>query len=128
MKRIFTLLFVAVLALTVASCNKYKYETVKDDPTQARIYTLDNGLKVYMIVNKDEPRIDAHVAVKVGSKNDPQETTGLAHPPIPNSAKPSITRSTPFRMKPPRSSSPTSTTRRWQPSAAAAPMPTPATT
>ncbi|MBQ1636655.1 MAG: insulinase family protein, partial [Bacteroidales bacterium] len=79
MKRIFTLLFVAVLALTVASCSKYKYETVKDDPTQARIYTLDNGLKVYMIVNKDEPRIDAHVAVKVGSKNDPQETTGLAH-------------------------------------------------
>ena len=50
-----------------------------EEHTNARIYTLDNGLKVYMIVNKDEPRIDAHVAVKVGSKNDPQETTGLAH-------------------------------------------------
>ncbi|MCR5744646.1 MAG: hypothetical protein K6G41_02430, partial [Bacteroidales bacterium] len=59
-----------VLALLATTgCSKYKYETVKDDPTQARIYTLDNGLKVYMIVNKDEPRIDAHVAVKVGSKN-----------------------------------------------------------
>ena len=69
-----------VLALLALSgCNKYKYETVKGDPTEARIYTLENGLKVYMIVNKDEPRIDAHVAVKVGSKNDPQETTGLAH-------------------------------------------------
>ena len=79
MKRIFTLLLVAALALTAASCSKYKYESVKGDPTNARIYTLDNGLKVYMIVNKDEPRIDAHVAVKVGSKNDPQETTGLAH-------------------------------------------------
>ena len=79
MKRIFTLLMMAVLVLGAASCSKYKYETVKGDPTGARIYTLDNGLKVYMIVNKDEPRIDAHVAVKVGSKNDPQETTGLAH-------------------------------------------------
>ena len=79
MKRLTTLLLMAVLVLGAASCSKYKYETVKGDPTNARIYTLDNGLKVYMIVNKDEPRIDAHVAVKVGSKNDPQETTGLAH-------------------------------------------------
>ena len=79
MKR-FSLLILAVLALLATTgCSKYKYETVKGDPTNARIYTLDNGLKVYMIVNKDEPRIDAHVAVKVGSKNDPQETTGLAH-------------------------------------------------
>ena len=79
MKR-FSLIVLAVLALLATTgCSKYKYETVKGDPTNARIYTLDNGLKVYMIVNKDEPRIDAHVAVKVGSKNDPQETTGLAH-------------------------------------------------
>ena len=79
MKRISIWIMMAVLVFAAASCSKYKYETVKDDPTGARIYTLDNGLKVYMIVNKDEPRIDAHVAVKVGSKNDPQETTGLAH-------------------------------------------------
>jgi len=79
MKR-FSLMFLTVLALLATiGCSKYKYETVEGDPTNARIYTLDNGLKVYMIVNKDEPRIDAHVAVKVGSKNDPQETTGLAH-------------------------------------------------
>ena len=80
MKRYLNLLMAVVFVLTAASCgSKYGYETVKGDPTGARIYTLDNGLKVYMIVNKDEPRIDAHVAVKVGSKNDPQETTGLAH-------------------------------------------------
>ena len=69
----------AAAACLIASCSPYKYESVKDDPTGARIYTLDNGLKVYMIVNKDEPRIDAQIAVKVGSKNDPRETTGLAH-------------------------------------------------
>ena len=39
----------------------------------------DNGLKVYMSVNKDEPRIQTYIAVRVGGKNDPAETTGLAH-------------------------------------------------
>ena len=63
----------------MSSCSKYAYETVEGDPTGTRIYTLENGLKVYTIVNKDEPRIDAQIAVKVGSKNDPRETTGLAH-------------------------------------------------
>ena len=79
MKRILISILALVAVFSLTDCSKYKYETVKGDPTGARIYTLDNGLKVYMIVNKDEPRIDAHVAVKVGSKNDPQETTGLAH-------------------------------------------------
>jgi len=58
---------------------EYKYETYAGDPLKARIYTLDNGLKVYMSVYKDAPRIQALVAVRVGSKNDPKETTGLAH-------------------------------------------------
>lgn len=44
-----------------------------------RIYTLDNGLKVYLSVNKEQPRIQTMIAVRVGSKNDPAETTGLAH-------------------------------------------------
>ena len=79
MKRFSILILMVFALLATTGCSKYKYETVKGDPTNARIYTLDNGLKVYMIVNRDEPRIDAHVAVKVGSKNDPQETTGLAH-------------------------------------------------
>ncbi len=52
---------------------------VKDDPLAARIYTLDNGLKVYLTVYKDVPRIQCYIAVRVGSKNDPKETTGLAH-------------------------------------------------
>ena len=44
-----------------------------------RIYTLDNGLKVYMTVNKEVPRIYTRIVVNVGSKHDPAETTGLAH-------------------------------------------------
>ncbi|MBO4230364.1 MAG: insulinase family protein [Bacteroidales bacterium] len=63
----------------MASCAKYKYETVKGDPLKTKIYTLDNGLKVYMTVNKETPRIQTYIAVRVGSKNDPHETTGLSH-------------------------------------------------
>ena len=65
------------MALLTISCSQY--ETVKNDPMKARIYTLDNGMKVYMSVNNEEPRIQANIAVRVGGKNDPSETTGLAH-------------------------------------------------
>lgn len=58
---------------------QYKYETVAGDPLNARIYTLDNGLKVYLTVYKDAPRIQGYIAVAAGSKNDPAQTTGLAH-------------------------------------------------
>lgn len=68
-----------VLMLLVAACAKHKYETVPDDPLQTKIYTLPNGLKVFMSVNKDQPRIQTYIAVRVGGKNDPAETTGLAH-------------------------------------------------
>ena len=65
--------------LLIVSCSPYKYETVKGDPLETKIYTLDNGLKVYMSVNDAVPRIKANIVVKVGGKNDPSETTGLAH-------------------------------------------------
>ena len=32
------------LVLLAVSCSPYKYETVKGDPLETRIYTLDNGL------------------------------------------------------------------------------------
>lgn len=73
------LLCLAALGLSSCTQSRYSYETVPNDPLQARIYTLDNGLKVYMTVNKDEPRIQTYIAVRVGGKNDPAETTGLAH-------------------------------------------------
>ena len=72
----------AVLLALMTACgngSKFKYETVPNDPMQTRIYTLDNGLKVYLTVNKETPRIQTYIAVRVGGKNDPAETTGLAH-------------------------------------------------
>ena len=62
-----------------AQAKDYKYETVPGDMMQTRIYTLDNGLKVYLSVNPEKPRIQTFIAVRTGSKNDPAETTGLAH-------------------------------------------------
>ena len=58
---------------------KYTYITVTNDPLKARIYTLKNGLTVYLSVNKDAPRIQTLIPVRAGSKNDPSDATGLAH-------------------------------------------------
>lgn len=55
------------------------YEYALNDPYNARIYTLKNGMKVYLSVYKNAPRIQTMIAVKAGSKNDPSEATGLAH-------------------------------------------------
>lgn len=55
------------------------FKVVDGDPLKVREYTLKNGLKVFLSVNKDEPRIQAYVSVKAGGKNDPANATGLAH-------------------------------------------------
>lgn len=95
MKRIsksiyFVLLFLASFALSsnvnlfsqtkqTVTDGKYIYETVENDPLKARIYTLENGLKVYLTVNKNTPRIQTYIAVATGSKNDPHDAQGLSH-------------------------------------------------
>ena len=77
MKR-FSWLMILAVAMLAVSCG-YRYKSVEGDATATRIYTLNNGLKVYMSVNKEQPRLQTMIAVRVGSKNDPAETTGLAH-------------------------------------------------
>lgn len=57
----------------------YKYRYVTNDPTQARFYTLANGMTVILSVDKSQPRIQSFIAVKAGSKTDPSTHTGLAH-------------------------------------------------
>ena len=76
MKR-FIFLFALAAAVAITGCSRY--ETVKGDPLDVKIYTLKNGLKVYMSVNKDEPRIQTYMPVRVGGKDDPADNTGLAH-------------------------------------------------
>lgn len=64
---------------TLANAKDYKYTQVAGDKMQTRIYTLDNGLTVYLSANSEKPRIQTYIAVRTGSRNDPAETTGLAH-------------------------------------------------
>ena len=62
-----------------AKSGGYTYKYVTNDPTQARFYTLKNGLTVILSPTKKDPRIQAYVATKAGSKTDPKTNTGLAH-------------------------------------------------
>ena len=55
------------------------YDSVPGDPMKTRIYTIANGLKVYLSVNKSSPQIQTFVVTRAGSKNDPSDATGLAH-------------------------------------------------
>lgn len=86
-------IFLALLLIFILACsnqakdeiqqktdaNGYTYQFVQDDPFGVRIYTLQNGLKVYLSQNADAPRIKTFIAVRAGSSFDPKETTGLAH-------------------------------------------------
>ncbi len=62
-----------------AQSGGYTYKYVTNDPTNARFYTLKNGLTVILSPTNKEPRIQCYVAVKAGSKTDPKTNTGLAH-------------------------------------------------
>ena len=57
----------------------YTYKYVTNDPAKARFYTLKNGLTVILSPTNKDPRIQAYVATKAGSKTDPATNTGLAH-------------------------------------------------
>lgn len=59
--------------------NNYEYITVTNDENKVRIYTLKNGLKVFLAQNFDAPRIQTYIPVRTGSNNDPADNTGLAH-------------------------------------------------
>ncbi|MCS7036408.1 MAG: insulinase family protein [Saprospiraceae bacterium] len=55
------------------------FTTVPHDPIGVLQYTLSNGLRLFMSVHRDEPRVYTEIAVRAGSKHDPDDTTGLAH-------------------------------------------------
>ncbi|ASK32163.1 peptidase M16 [Chryseobacterium sp. T16E-39] len=59
--------------------NNYEYIAVTHDENGVRMYTLKNGLKVFLAQNFDSPRIQTYIPVRTGSNNDPSDNTGLAH-------------------------------------------------
>ncbi len=54
-------------------------KTFQNDLLGTKMYTLSNGMNLWITVNKNEPRLQTMIAVKAGSKNDPADHTGLAH-------------------------------------------------
>ena len=71
-------LFAATFVLPFQA-KEYSYKTMDGDPLRARIYTLNNGLTLYLTQNKEKPVILTYIAVRAGAQNDPLESTGLAH-------------------------------------------------
>ncbi len=86
MKKIISLYSLLFCALFLISCEEKKevsksYQPIVEgqQPFNAKIYELDNGLTVCLSINKKEPRAHTLIGVKTGSKNDPAHATGLAH-------------------------------------------------
>ncbi|MCX8065179.1 MAG: insulinase family protein [Candidatus Hydrogenedentes bacterium] len=79
--RIFCAMAIIIGAGTGASSDDYEliYSPEEYDPLKVYIYSLSNGLKVYLSENHEIPRFYAEIAVRAGSQHDPPETTGLAH-------------------------------------------------
>lgn len=88
-KTVFSLLFITLsfsilsakefIARKAKDKNNFTYEYVKNDPYKGRIYTLKNGLKVYLAKNPVKPRIVVRFVVKAGLADSPSDATGLAH-------------------------------------------------
>ncbi|MCT4664542.1 MAG: insulinase family protein [Flavobacteriales bacterium] len=80
--KFFVLVFLGTLLSLLHSCDKkegFKEIESGKNPFEYKVYQLDNGLKVYLSKNEVAPRIQTYIGVKVGSKNDPNTHTGLAH-------------------------------------------------
>ncbi|MDE7150365.1 MAG: hypothetical protein K2O01_08180, partial [Bacteroidales bacterium] len=66
-KLLFGVLFIGFWGgLQAQTVGNYQFTTVENDPLQVQMYTLKNGLQVFLSVNKAEPRIQAYIPVRVG--------------------------------------------------------------
>jgi predicted Zn-dependent peptidase len=52
---------------------------IAGDGMAVTVHRLKNGLTVYLSTDRQKPRISAWIAVRTGSRNDPPNSTGLAH-------------------------------------------------
>lgn len=49
------------------------------DPMAVTVHRLSNGMTVYLSPNRLTPTVTARVAVRAGSRQDPTDSTGMAH-------------------------------------------------
>jgi len=78
-----SILFALIGLLLIAAPGQTEYKLIQgpaaDDPMRTSIYQLENGLTVYLTVNREEPRFYAETTIRAGSVNDPDDLTGMAH-------------------------------------------------
>ena len=74
---------VVAVVISWSSALEAGYERINrpnpKDPMDVHIYQLDNGLTVYLTQNHEEPRFYVEIVTRGGSRDDPAESTGLAH-------------------------------------------------
>lgn len=86
MMRMLSLTLTVLLAVPAAAgweetsrLTKTYREPVAGDAMGVTVHRLANGLTVYLSPNTLEPRIASKIAVRAGSKHDPDDSTGMAH-------------------------------------------------
>ncbi|KIG19327.1 ZINC protease [Enhygromyxa salina] len=52
---------------------------IAGDEMGVTVHRLSNGMTVYISTDRQKPRFSAWIAVRTGSRNDPANSTGLAH-------------------------------------------------
>ncbi len=50
-----------------------------NDPTAMTVHRLSNGMSVYITTDRQDPSFYGWIAVRAGSRHDPEHATGLAH-------------------------------------------------
>ena len=78
------IIVIGIMIVLIGSCGRIQrsdssIKVIKKDPLKAHHYVLKNGLQVYISVNREKPVFHAEIAVRAGSKNDPANSTGIAH-------------------------------------------------
>mgnify|MGYP000875476902 FL=1 len=68
--------FLMLMAFLAVSLGVFAQANLRDGFEE---YTLKNGMKVYLWVDKDIPNVYGQVAVRAGSIDEPADFTGLAH-------------------------------------------------
>jgi len=75
MKKLFKLL--TLIALSLVSIGLYSQKSSEN--LKIKNYKLDNGLSVYLNVDKSVPNVLGAVIIKTGGKYDPADHTGTSH-------------------------------------------------
>jgi predicted Zn-dependent peptidase len=52
---------------------------IAEDGMGVTVHRLSNGMTVYISTDRQKPRVSSWIAVRTGSRNDPADSTGLAH-------------------------------------------------